>query len=209
MGELKLPKNNNYAGYQGQSVAHNFKMKNYCNKNAVKYVIDDILRNRPIETETYNLLGYGAWGVNYFLSVEDIIATLCYVQKAYDIEHRRGRRIYHEVFWLTPEDLSSLGWNVELMWKFASEVSCEFFYKNGFQVVFAIHYSLQGKYHIHFAVNTINFCTGMKFNSFEKDRHAREIICNEILSKYFIKDKSDSRSVKPLYFGVYKGGAYE
>ena len=30
MGVLKLPKNNNYAGYQGQSVAHNFKMKTYC-----------------------------------------------------------------------------------------------------------------------------------------------------------------------------------
>ncbi len=205
MGNLILPSNNDYAGYQGQSVANNFRMKNYCNKNAVKFVIDDILRNRPKETEAYNLLGYGAWGVNYFLSVEDIIATFCYVQRAYDIEYRRGRRIYHEVFWFTPEEVSRLGWNVELMWKFAKEVSYEFFYKNGFQVVFAIHYSLQGKYHIHFAVNTINYHTGMKFNSYKQDRLDREKICNEILKKYSVRYEIDNRTVEPLYFGIFKG----
>lgn len=204
MGLLMLPTMNDSANYQGNKYNYQYRMKNYNNKNAVKFLIDDITRNRENEKYEHHLLGYGALGANQFLSVEDMIATFCYVQKAYNIESRRGRRMYHEVFWFSQEELMMLNWNVVLMWHFAYEVAMEFWYKRGHQVLFAIHYDyLQGKYHIHFAVNTINYLSGAKLSTFKYDLVERGNACNVILQKYLELNKSTV--TKPLYFGVYKG----
>lgn len=204
MGMLSLPTVNGSDNYKGSRYSKStYPMKNYNNKNAVKFVIDDITRNRENEKYAHQLLGYGAIGVNQFLSVEDMIATFCYVQQAYDIDSRRGRRMYHEVFWLSQEELQGMNWNIELMWNYAYEIAMEFWYKRGHQVIFAIHYDMQGKYHIHFAVNTINYLTGAKLGTYKKDFAEREIACNAILQKYLHQVKSTV--IKPLYFGVYKG----
>ena len=204
MGALRLPIVNDSDKYKGNRHSNcPYPMKNYSNKNAVKFVIDDITRNRENEKYTHQLLGYGALGANQFLSVEDMIATFSYVQQAYDIDSRRGRRMYHEVYWFFSEELQLLNWNVELMWQYAYEIAMEFWYKRGHQVIFAIHYDMQGKYHIHFAVNTINYLTGAKLGTYKKDFAEREIACNEVLQKYLQQVKSTA--IKPLYFGVYKG----
>lgn len=204
MGALRLLVVNGSDKYQGTKYSnHKFHKKNYTNKQAVKFVIDDITRNRENEKYAYQLLGYGALGANQFLSVEDMIATFCYVQQAYDIDSRRGRRMYHEVFWFFPEELLMLNWNVELMWNYAYEIAKEFWYKKGHQVIFAIHYDMQGKYHIHFAVNTINYLTGGKLGTYKKDLAEREAACNVILQKYLYQVQPTV--TEPLYFGVYKG----
>lgn len=204
MGVLRLPIVNDSKNYKGDKYnARIYPMKNYANKNAVKFVIDDITRNRENEKYAYQLLGYGAIGANQFLSVEDIIATFCYVQQAYDIDKRRGRRMYHEVFWFSLEELKMLKWNVELMWQYAYDIAMEFWYKKGHQVIFSIHYDLQGQYHIHFAVNTINYLTGAKLATYKKDLAEREIACNTILQKYLNLVKQTT--IEPLYYGVYKG----
>lgn len=210
MGCLMLPRVNDSPNYQGDKYNNRtYRMKNYTNKNAVKFVIDDITRNRENEKYEYQLLGYGGLGVNQFLPVEDMIATFCYVQQAYDIDNRGGRRIYHEVFWFFPDELVMLDRNVELMWQFAYEISLEFFYKKGFQVVFAIHYDMQGKYHIHLAVNTVNYITGKKLQTFKKDIKEREASCNVILKKYLNLHKTGARGKEPFYFGIYKGEIVE
>lgn len=205
MGWLMLPSVNDSPNYQGDKVAVNTHfMKNYTNRNAVKYVIDDITRNRKNEKYEYQLLGYGALGANHFLSVEDMIKTFNYIQQAYDIEQRGGRRIYHEVFWFSEEELILMNWDVQQMWNFAYEVSREFFYKKGHQVIFAIHYDIRGKYHVHFAVNTVNYITGAKLQTFKKDMKEREGGCNVILKKYLCPICSTGIR-EPLYFGIYKG----
>lgn len=205
MGWLMLPSVNDSPNYQGDKVAVNTHfMKNYTNRNAVKYVIDDITRNRKNEKYEYQLLGYGALGANHFLSVEDMIKTFNYIQQAYDIEQRGGRRIYHEVFWFSEEELILMNWDVQQMWNFAYEVSREFFYKKGHQVIFAIHYDLRGKYHVHFAVNTVNYITGAKLQTFKKDMKEREGGCNVILKKYLCPICSTGIRA-PFYFGIYKG----
>lgn len=204
MGGLRLPRTNDSDNYQGYKYNNqNYHMKNYCNKNAVKFVIDDITRNRENEKYGHQLLGYGALGVNHFLTVDEMISTFCYVQKAYDIDKRQGRRMYHEVFWFSADELEMLNWNVKMMWHYAYEIAMEFWYKRGHQVIFAIHYDLEGKYHIHFAVNTINYLTGAKLTTYKKDLSEREILCNEILQKYLKVVKPTT--VEPLHFGVYKG----
>lgn len=206
MGALMLPRVNGKGNYQGEMYHNkNYNMKNYINKNAVKFVIDDITRNRENEKYRYQLLGYGALGANQFLSVEEMITTFTYVQEAYNIEIRCGRRMYHEVFWFAPEELMELNWDIQRMWDFAYEVSMECFYKKGHQVIFAIHYDLRGKYHIHFAVNTINYLTGAKFRSYKGDLKEREIICNNILQKYLNLVIPTEIRTTPCYFGVYKG----
>lgn len=206
MGWLMLPSVNDSPNYQGDKVAVNTHfMKNYTNRNAVKYVIDDITRNRKNEKYEYQLLGYGALGANHFLSVEDMIKTFNYIQQAYDIEQRGGRRIYHEVFWFSDEELILMNWDVQQMWNFAYEVSREFFYKKGHQVIFAIHYDLRGKYHVHFAVNTVNYITGAKLQTFKKDMKEREGGCNVILKKYLCPIIYSTGIRAPFYFGIYKG----
>lgn len=206
MGGLMLPRVNDSENYQGDKYNNlNYRMRNYTNKQAVKFVIDDIIRNRENEKYEYQLLGYGAIGVNHFLSVEDMIAAFSYVQTAYGIDSRGGRRMYHEVFWFEPDELIKLNWDVRLMWQFAYEVAMEFFYKNGYQVIFAIHYDLGRNYHIHFAVNTINYLTGAKLHTFKADLKEREIACNVILQKYLNIVGYIGKGKVPFYFGVYKG----
>lgn len=204
MGALRLPRVNDSENYQGDKYNYqNYPMKNYSNKNAVKFVIDDITRNRENEKYGHQILGYGAIGANHFLTVEDMIAAFCYLQRAYDIDNRRGRRMYHEVFWFSPDEVMMLNWNVKLMWYYAYEIAMEFWYKRGHQVIFAIHYDMQGKYHIHFAINTINYLTGAKLGTYKKDLSEREALCNTILQKYLNLVKPTV--IEPLYFGVYKG----
>lgn len=205
MGWLMLPCVNDSPNYQGDKViANTHFMKNYTNRNAVKFVLDDITRNRANEKYEYQLLGYGALGVNHFLIVEDMIKTFNYVQQAYDIEQRGGRRIYHEVFWFSEEELALMNGDIQQMWNFAYEVSREFFYKRGHQVIFAIHYDFQGKFHVHFAVNTVNYITGLKLQTFKKDIKEREECCNVILEKYLCPINL-IKIRKPFYFGIYKG----
>ena len=206
MGGLMLPRVNDSGNYQGDRYNNlTYRMRNYTNRQAVKFVIDDITRNRENEKYEYQLLGYGAVGVNHFLPVEDMIATFRYVQEAYNIENRGGRRIYHEVFWFNQDEVMRLNWDVGLMWQFAYEVATEFFYKKGHQVIFAIHYDLNGKYHIHFAVNTINYLTGAKLHTFKTDIKEREVACNVILQKYLNLVKPVGKGKEPFYYGVYKG----
>ena len=64
-----------------------------------------------------DLFFYGAIGATRFGSTDDIIQQFCCVQNAYGIERRGGKRMYHEVFSLTDEEVAWLGNSRQMLWQ--------------------------------------------------------------------------------------------
>lgn len=154
----------------------------YENSQVIENVVRYITRTRSSERRGDELLAYGSHGVADYLSVEVMIRQMKAVQEFYRIEQRKGRRMYHEVFSLTNEEVSRIR-DFPTLIQFANECS-SLYYRNGFQVVFAIHYEAGGQVHIHFAVSTINFRTGAKWHSSMVDLSGRQECFNAILQKY-------------------------
>lgn len=50
-----------------------------------------------------------AWGVPLYAEREDIVASVVYVQKMWDIASRRGRRMFHETVTITAYELEYIG----------------------------------------------------------------------------------------------------
>lgn len=189
MGYLTLPKRD-YGDsiYTGAKFKHKYVQNNYSNKEAVNNVIRDITRSRVDEQFEYQLVGYGAYGLAV---VPDLmIQQMNYVQKVNDIERRKGNRIFHEIFRFTPLEVKQLYYDYRRMIKFAYECA-ELYYGSGHQVAFAIHCQMNenlnsgtSPYHIHFAVNSINYIIGNKFHSFKGKQKEREKIFNNYSAKY-------------------------
>ena len=89
--------------------------------------------------------------------------------------------MYHEIFSLLDEEVAGLYYNMNLLYCIAAECA-RWYFNQGYQVVFAIHH--QGRFHIHFAVNTIHYITGKKFHTTKPEKDAREMLFNQILYKY-------------------------
>ena len=198
MGMLVIPTVNNSDKYKGDKREHVYAMRNYTNPQAVKFVIDDIFRTRINEKYRDQLLAYGGIGVNYKLPVEYIIKSFEYVQNVYDIDKRKGRRMYHEIFWFSQDELLRLNRNVQRMWNFAEECARVAYYEKGFMVLFAIHTDNEYKCHIHFAVNTINYMDGHKLRTYRYDLKERNIMFNQILQKYL---NMEQIPLVPVFFG--------
>lgn len=92
-----------------------WKKHYYKNTNAVNKVICDITRARENEQKKASLMAYGAMGCGYNLSAEDIIQEFVFVQKVYDIDRRKGRRMYHELFTLTDKEVEALHYGYNLL----------------------------------------------------------------------------------------------
>lgn len=195
MGYLTVPKidgkgDSCYVGAKNSD--RKFRSNNYSNKRAVNNVIRDITRTREEERYAGQLMGYGAFGATNSMTSSEIIKQFEYVQKVYNIEIRGGNRMFHEVFRFTVEEIKNLGYDLNRMWMFASECA-SYYFNQGHQVVFAIHFQLNPKlrmgdspYHIHFAVNSINYENGLKWHSFLGKQKERGELFNQSLCKYFI-----------------------
>ena len=155
----------------------------YTNKDAVEKVIRYITRTRWCENRQNELIAYGGAGVGIYLNPAEIIRQFLYVQNIYNINNRGGRRIYHEVLSFTDYEFQLLNWDYNSVLMIAQEIS-KFYYENGHQVLFGIHYSEEKRLHIHFAVNTINYRTGLKWHSSKIDLEQRKLLFNEIIKKY-------------------------
>ena len=154
----------------------------YENSQVIENVVRYITRTRSSEKRGDELLAYGSHGVADYLSGEVMIRQMKAVQEFYRIEQRKGRRMYHEVFSLTNEEVSRIR-DFSTLIQFANECSLLYF-RSGFQVVYAIHYEAGGQVHIHFGVSTINFRTGAKWHSSMEDLRGRQDCFNGILEKY-------------------------
>lgn len=203
MGFLAYPIVNESNNYQGDKKQKKFYMSgNYTNRNALKFVIEDVTRSRPNEKYYSDLVAYGARGACYGLQAKDITACLECVANAYNIELRGGRRVYHEIFWLSDSDMEGLCYDIRRLWDFTWECSA-YYFAQGHQVVFAIH-SDGKKYHIHFVLNAINYLSGYKYHTSLVEMKGREDLFNSILQKYLVLPRIP---VIPIRFTI--GPAYK
>lgn len=173
---------------------------NYTNTNAVSNVIQYVTRTGKRADRADELQGYGGCGIGIYDDSDDIIQQFLYVQNCYGIKNRGGRRMYHEVFCLDDEEFNGIGCSVTILNQIAMECA-KIYFNLGHQVVYAIHHDEQKKWHIHFAVNSINFLNGKKWHTSMRESTGRGQRFNEILSYCICK-----RYSTPLYFGRY--GSY-
>lgn len=169
---------------------------NYDNSNVVENVIRYVTRTRINEMRQGDLIDVGGAGVAIYLTPGHMIQQFLYVQKEYKIDAKRGRRIYHEVFSISDDEIRSLGYDMEMVRKIAMEC-CQVYFQAGHQVVFAIHWEPDKKLHIHFVVNTINYCNGQKWHTNIPELEYRENVFNGILRRH-IMDRGNY--IVPVFF---------
>lgn len=187
MGHLGIPINPNNRFY---------KHSNYSNLDAVKKLIRYITRTRESEDREKDLIAYGAAGAGYDFHPDIIIKQFLYVQNEYAINSRGGRRMYHEVFNLYDFEAADL--NYDRMQLFCLGMECsKIYFKMGFQAIFAVHWERGKHYHIHFAVNSINFTNGLKWHTSLEEIKQREDLFNQILFRQQITLKG---AVSPIIF---------
>ena len=151
----------------------------YGNKDAVSNVIHYITRTRKDETRQDSLISYGGCGVACYGNPDFMVQQMNYVQNVYDIEHRLGRRLYHEIFLISDEDFMRLKFNCGAVHEFAMRCSA-FYFSKGFQVVFAIHWQPDKRLHIHFCVNSVSYIDGEKWHTTKQETKEREKLFNRI-----------------------------
>ena len=156
---------------------------NYTNANAVSNVLKYILRVRKNETRKEELISFGGMGVTLYAGPDEIIQEFLYVQKLFRIDVRKGRRIYHEVMCLTNEEVAALQSDIRVIHQLAQDCCCVY-YQSGYQVVFAIHWDKDRRFHIHFVVNTICFYDGRKWHTSMEERAKREQCFNAVLQEH-------------------------
>lgn len=156
---------------------------NYTNTDAVENVIRYVTRTRVDENSAEECVGIGGRGVSCYWNAEIMIRQFQYIQNVFGIQYRGGRRMYHETFSINILEFYELGANWRVLYQAVLTMS-SWYYQRGHQVVFAIHNSNEKGPHIHFAVNTINFCTGRKWHDSMMDLAMRENEFNNILEMY-------------------------
>lgn len=149
----------------------------YANNDVVDNILRYILRERENETKRHELLGYGVKGITYLSGIEDIIHQFESIQKLYDIDNRRGRRVIHEYFGITGLEEELLKGKFDLLYSICHECANVYFMQ-GHQVVFAIHKNKEEGLHVHFVVNTINYRTGKKWHEQLIEQKKREYLFN-------------------------------
>ncbi len=192
MGQLGIPINPNRVK---QDKIY-YKHSNYSNLNAVRNLIRYITRTRENEDRKKDLIAYGAVGAGYDFHPNTIIQQFLFVQNGYAINSRGGKRMYHEVFNLYDCEVEDLNYDPMQLFELGRECG-QIYFKMGFQVVFAIHKEEGKHYHIHFAVNSINFINGLKWHTSFEEIKQREDVFNHILIKRQIALKG---AVSPIIF---------
>jgi len=196
MGLLGIPTRKNRGKQSDKGERRYYKGQNFSNADAVENLLHYITRTRENENRKGDLIHYGAVGADHFHSVDDMIRQFRYIQYVHNINTRRGRRMYHEVFNLLDCELERLAYDPERLWQIGMEC-CQVYYQMGHQAAFAVHWEPEKRCHIHFAVNSINFWNGSKWHSSLSEIKERERTFNEILCKYQILATG---AIEPLEF---------
>jgi len=147
----------------------------YVNPQATTNNIKYITRTRENEKRRADLVSYGARGV----SVNPILAIEQFkkVQRHYRGSKYIGKRIFHETLLLNEEDLTRLNYDTRHIHAYA-ERCAYFYYCFGFQVMFAVHWDQEKKFHIHFVGNAVSYLDGHKWvDSYDHIRENHHIYC--------------------------------
>lgn len=158
----------------------------YKNPDAIEKVIRYISRTRWNEDRKKDLVCIGGAGIDINAPVEIIIQQLMDIQKFYNINSRKGRRLVHLVYSFSDEDFYALNRNYALVNLVARYISA-YFFNRGFQVFYGIHDDEQKHVHIHFAISSINYINGKKYHaageSFKEMIRIFDSIYHQICSK--------------------------
>ena len=156
---------------------------NYTNKDAAENVIHYITRTRIRETRRNELLDFGGMGIAVYSHPDKMIEQMFAVQNVHGMNKRCGPRVHHEFFLFSEAEQAVLDGKEEYLKRIALQC-CEFYYSNGYQVIYALHRDKKGKIHIHFCVNAINFITGLKWHENLNGVVARNALFNDIVQSY-------------------------
>ena len=154
----------------------------YANDDALENVIRYVTRTRPID-DGNDLFSSGVCGADYTGGIDTVITQFQITEDLYNIDTRGGRRVFHEVFSLAPFELQTVSSDIiyNALFIAGRKASLDYF-NQGFQVVYAVHISNHP--HIHFAINAINFKTGLKWRARKADIWQREKNLNAYLYEY-------------------------
>lgn len=147
----------------------------YENPSAITNNIKYITRTRVDEKRRSDLVSYGAIGasVNPILAIEQFKK----VQLHYKGTKYIGKRIFHETLLLDEDDLTMLNYDVRHIHAYA-ERCAYFYYCHGFQVMFAVHWDQEKKFHIHFVGNAVCYLDGHKWvDSYDHTRENHHRYC--------------------------------
>lgn len=147
----------------------------YENPQATTNNIKYITRTRENEKRRADLVSYGARGV----SVNPILAVEQFkkVQRYYRDSKYIGKRIFHETLLLDEEDLTKLNYDIRHIHAYADRCAY-FYYSLGFQVMFAVHWDQEKKFHIHFVGNAVSYMNGHKWvDSYDRIRENHHKYC--------------------------------
>lgn len=133
----------------------------YRNPQAISNVIKYVTRSRKNETRRRELLSYGCIGASY--NPEMAIEQFKVVQRMLRDDGNIGKRIFHETLQLNEADLALLNGSPDCVAGYARKCA-SYYYLRGFQVVYAVHWDKEKKYHIHFVINDVSFVDGHKWS---------------------------------------------
>ena len=168
----------------------------YTNPSAITNNIGYITRTRKNEDRKNELLCYGTRGVSY--NPVEAIQQFKIVQQRYREPNYIGSRVFHETLHLNESDLALLNYDQTHIYNYAE--SCAYYYYSlGFQIVFAVHWDQEKKYHIHFVGNAVSFVNGLKWKrSYTPTRQQHHIYCLMWYHRTFVNPQSNI--VQPISF---------
>ncbi|MDE6943930.1 MAG: relaxase/mobilization nuclease domain-containing protein [Lachnospiraceae bacterium] len=155
--------------------------RKYFNSDAPEKLIRYITRTNGKDTQ--DLIAWGGAGVLEY-SVESVIDQFYFAQEAHTRRGNFGRYMSHELFSFTDEgeyDILKSGTDINLI---ARQMARDIFEQDHCQVIYGIHAPDRDEshLHIHFAINTVNYCTGHKRHENMSQTHNRSERFNKIIS---------------------------
>ena len=131
----------------------------YKNEDAVESVLRYITRTRMEEKRLSELLFWGAYGASAY-DLDLLISQFEYVQQ--QMRSSTTRKLYHISYNFDKVEFLHLINDRNLLFKLAA-AQASIFYRLGHQVAYAVHLKGEDNLHVHFAINSVNFCTGKMF----------------------------------------------
>lgn len=168
----------------------------YKNSAAIANGILYITRTRKNENRRNELVSYGARGASD--NPLEAIQQFKVVQQNFKESNYIGSRIFHETLLLDELDLTLLNYDHKHIHNYA-ECCAFYYYLRGFQVVFAVHWDQEKKYHIHFVGNAVSYMNGLKWEaSYTPTREQHHINCLMWYHRTFIVPQQNI--VQPISF---------
>lgn len=173
-------------GYGMGILINNAGRGNYTNKDSVQNLIHYITRADGSSKEGEgDVLCTGAYGAVDFLGTAFTITQFEDIQSCYIRAGKKARYADHEIFTFSSETSRLLNENPKALPELARQMAAVI--SDGqYQVYYGVHAG-EKKLHIHFAVNTVNFCTLHKRQETKAAVSEHEKQLQELIAETIIK----------------------